>query len=439
MLAKSWQLCSQCRRLFALRQSGVLVTLDPTNVGRSMRNLLACLLGLLLPAAASTLQAQQAPVATPVSGYWYQMGGAYTIGVLIGAPFDGIIELTDPDADLMTVTVTPPNPNIAGIINQPFSITTPTAGPISLTWDGTADPSNAAGAYDWQIDVFDGTFTTSFIARLDLRHTGEIEVRLVSLGGQPVLHDEAAAGTLRDFKQWDVASGPTGALGLVVVNTGLAGLSLTRPSMGGAWWDEYKLDTSAFDTTLAPGESTSFTVCFDPSRTGYRNAVIWIPHTDVFKPSPFEVPVVGEGVTAPSPISITTPSALPEGWIGRPYGPVALTATGGSGYQFEIISGRLPAGLSLSNAGAITGRPTEVGTFDFNARVSSGSIGNAYASLQVTVSSGAPTASGGAYGEDESGKCSTGARSTRLFWLLPLTAVALMRLRRGNRWREISG
>lgn len=61
--------------------------------------------------------------------------------------------------------------------------------------------------------------------------------------------------------------------------------------------------------------------------------------------------------TDPAPL-VNTSTSLPEGFIGHAYAG-QLTATGGvQRYNWTIASGSLPAGLSLSAAGAITGTPT---------------------------------------------------------------------------------
>ncbi len=60
----------------------------------------------------------------------------------------------------------------------------------------------------------------------------------------------------------------------------------------------------------------------------------------------------------------------PAGIVGAAYA-TTLVGTGGTApYSFTVISGSLPAGLSLSSsAGAITGTPTTAGTFSFTAQV----------------------------------------------------------------------
>jgi hypothetical protein len=65
-------------------------------------------------------------------------------------------------------------------------------------------------------------------------------------------------------------------------------------------------------------------------------------------------------------VSRTGGGAFPAGTYNTPYTGQSVTASGGSGsYTFAVTAGALPAGLSLSSAGAISGTPTATGTFSF--------------------------------------------------------------------------
>ncbi len=76
--------------------------------------------------------------------------------------------------------------------------------------------------------------------------------------------------------------------------------------------------------------------------------------------------------TVVSDVVIVTPSPLPDAQRGQAYSQ-ALTATGGIGtYAWSVTGGALPAGLSLSPAGVISGTPTVAGVFNFTAQVTSG-------------------------------------------------------------------
>jgi hypothetical protein len=70
---------------------------------------------------------------------------------------------------------------------------------------------------------------------------------------------------------------------------------------------------------------------------------------------------------ATRPVSITS-SSLPTATAGAPYS-ATLTATGGTApYAWTLVSGTLPAGLTLSLAGVISGTPTIAGTSNFTVR-----------------------------------------------------------------------
>ena len=68
-------------------------------------------------------------------------------------------------------------------------------------------------------------------------------------------------------------------------------------------------------------------------------------------------------------LDVTT-QTLPEGNANQAYGPFALGATGLVGTpSWAIASGNLPAGISLTGAGVLSGTPTSGGTFPFTVKV----------------------------------------------------------------------
>jgi len=80
-------------------------------------------------------------------------------------------------------------------------------------------------------------------------------------------------------------------------------------------------------------------------------------------------------ITAPT-LAITSTTPLPAAQVGVVYAQT-LTASGGvAPYTWSLASGStLPAGLSLSSSGVISGTPTTNGSFSFTAQVSD-SAGN---------------------------------------------------------------
>ncbi len=73
-------------------------------------------------------------------------------------------------------------------------------------------------------------------------------------------------------------------------------------------------------------------------------------------------------LTVVCPAVTVSPATLPDGQVGSAYNQ-SLTASGGLGtYTFTVAEGSLPAGLTLSSAGVLSGTPGAVGTSSFTVR-----------------------------------------------------------------------
>src|SRR5258708_6781824 len=93
----------------------------------------------------------------------------------------------------------------------------------------------------------------------------------------------------------------------------------------------------------------------------------------------------------PSPLAVAT-TRLPNGTVGQAYS-TQMNATGGtSPYTWSASSGSLPAGLSLSSAGVISGTPTTAESSTFTATVRDASSQTASSSFTLAVASLTSTA-----------------------------------------------
>lgn len=85
------------------------------------------------------------------------------------------------------------------------------------------------------------------------------------------------------------------------------------------------------------------------------------------------------------------PSSLANATPGVPYN-VQLTASGGSGsYNYALLNGQLPPGLSLGLGGLISGTPTVSGVFNFTVQVTDGASAQAQFPFTLNVTSNALT------------------------------------------------
>lgn len=86
----------------------------------------------------------------------------------------------------------------------------------------------------------------------------------------------------------------------------------------------------------------------------------------------------------PGPLSIATTS-LPAGNAGSVYSATLTAAGGTSPYSWTLDSGSLPAGLSLSSAGVISGTPASSGSASFTVRVTDSQASPASVTRALTL------------------------------------------------------
>ncbi len=94
-------------------------------------------------------------------------------------------------------------------------------------------------------------------------------------------------------------------------------------------------------------------------------------------------------VTIAGPLAIASTSTLPPGTQGVPYSQ-SLAATGGvPPYTWNLAAGSmLPPGLTMSNAGAITGTPTTLGTSSFTVNMYDAGFKTLSQSFTLTIGTG---------------------------------------------------
>ena len=149
--------------------------------------------------------------------------------------------------------------------------------------------------------------------------------------------------------------------------------SQTLAATGGTGTNTWSLATGSLPTGLTL--SAAGVISGTPTATG---TTFTVQVTDSIQTKQQSLTITVNAV-----LTITTAS-LPNGVQGTAYSQT-LTATGGTGTNtWSLASGTLPAGLSLSAAGVISGTPTGTGASTFTAQVTDG-VQTAQKSLTITV------------------------------------------------------
>ncbi|HEV2083091.1 MAG TPA: IPT/TIG domain-containing protein [Brevundimonas sp.] len=80
-------------------------------------------------------------------------------------------------------------------------------------------------------------------------------------------------------------------------------------------------------------------------------------------------------VTLAAPTLVLSPSTLPAGRVAVAYSQTVSASGGTAPYTYAVTGGALPAGLTLSGAGQLSGAPTAGGTFNFTVTATDSSTG----------------------------------------------------------------
>ena len=230
----------------------------------------------------------------------------------------------------------------------------------------------------------------------------DLEVRETNATGTIIPHNDPATGTIRDFGSQDIAAGPTASITITVVNNGTGNLGLSTPDMGGTWWNQFVVTVpGTFPSSLAPSASASFEVAFDPTSTGVKDAYVRIPHTDGSKPSPYYVPVLGNGTSSAVPVFTASdsaggiahndPASGPRDFgnvqVATSSAPITITITNNGGVDLTLgtptLGGANPGEFTLDLTGYITTVTTGNST-SFDVTFDPTSVGQKDATVTVT-------------------------------------------------------
>jgi beta-galactosidase len=141
-----------------------------------------------------------------------------------------------------------------------------------------------------------------------------------------------------------------------------------------AYADQYRIEVSQNDTDWQMVYSTIFgdggidDITFDTVNTRYVRIYGTHRYNWRYGYSVWEMEVYGGNPAAVDPVSVIS-STMADGYLNTVYSETLLAAGGTAPYTWSILQGALPAGLSLSADGVISGTPSQAGSYDFTVRV----------------------------------------------------------------------
>jgi hypothetical protein len=171
-------------------------------------------------------------------------------------------------------------------------MTVPAAGSCAV--DVTFAPGGAPGSYGAELDVLDSFSAVSGSANL----TGTGTAASVSVS------------PASPFDFGDRKVGTTGTQQFTITNSGHGNLSSLSVGVSGTGFSKIALDDGCSGTVVAPSDTCTFTVQFQPGSTGAQSGSVSITSND--PNSPEVVSLSGNGTAglaeaSPSPLSFATP------------------------------------------------------------------------------------------------------------------------------------
>ncbi len=340
-------------------------------------------------------------------------GAGYTVGV----PNAATGTILNDDLPNLTINDVTANEGNAGITNFTFTVSlSAPAGPGGVTFNiATANGSATAGVdYVAQsltaqtIPAGSSTYSFTVLVNGDtLNEPSETFFVNVTSVTNAVVVDGQGVGTI--VNDDPVPSLSIDDVAVVEGNSGItnAVFTVTLGAPSGQTVSVNYATANGTATQPADYTATSGTLTFTPGQT---TRTITVPVVGEIVPEASETFFVnlsgatnatiadnqGTGTITNDDVPVTVnPATVPDGTVGVAYSQ-AITASGGTApYSFAVTAGALPAGLTLSPGGLLSGTPTAGGTFAFTitATDSSPFPGPFSGSRAYTLTIAAPTIS----------------------------------------------
>ena len=246
-----------------------------------------------------------------------------------------------------------------------ITTTSLTAGKSGTSYSASLSATGGTPGYTWSIA------SGSLPAGLALSSAGQISGTPTASGTVTftvAVQDSASPAQTASAQESITVSAASSTLTITSTSLGAAqtgnSYSTTLSATGGTPGYTWSVTAGSLPTGLSL--SSAGVISGTPTATGSSSFTVTV--TD--SASPAQTASAQESISVTLPQLTITTTSLNYGTNGASYS-ASLAATGGApSYTWSVASGSLPAGLSLSGAGVISGTPTGTGTSTFTVSVS---------------------------------------------------------------------
>ena len=284
-------------------------------------------------------------------------------------------------------------PYSSGAIAYTLVVTGPT---INVT-PATLPSATAAVAYSQQMAATGGTGTYTWSETgtlpngITLSATGLLSGTATQAGAFPITITAKDGDNFTGTASVTLTvNGPVLALAPATLPAAATYVAYSQAFTGSGGTAPYTYAESGALPAGVTWNAATATISGTPTVSGTFPITITVTDSTTGTGSPFSKPV-GYTLAVSAPTITIAPTALPAAAVAAAYNQT-VTASGGTGpYTYSVTAGALPAGLTLSSAGAITGTPTAGGSFGFTITAKDSGSFTGTGSYTLTVS--APTLS----------------------------------------------
>lgn len=361
------------------------------------------------PAADSTIEADETAILTLAAG----------TGYTVGAPASATGTILNDDLPNLTINDVTLAEGNAGTTSATFTVSlSAPAGPGGVTFDIATANGTATAGTDYVANSLTGqtipagssTLTFTVLVNGDVLNepTENFFVNVTNVTNAVVV-DSQGLGTITNDDPLPTLS--INNVSVVEGNSGTVSAAFTV-SLSTASGQSVSVDYATADGTATAGSdyvAASGTLTFAPGQTSKTVSVTVTGDTAPESNETFTVSLsaaanatiapaaaTGTGTITNDDVPVTiSPSSLPNATVATAYSQTLSASGGVASYSFALTAGALPAGLSLSSGGVLSGTPTAGGSFNFTvtATDSSGAPGPYSGSQAYTLVVNAPTLS----------------------------------------------